>query len=237
MKLLYIFPHPDDESYGPSRAMSRQLREGHQVYLLTLTRGGATKERHKFDYSIEEMSDVRTQEYFNAVQAIGLNGATIFDFPDGGMKEIDPRRLESVIREEVQQLAPDVLITYAVHGISGHADHQVTHAVVKRVYNELREDGASTLKRLAFYTVPEPANRPRNARKSSNYSPGTDIDCIVEAEEEDREKFLAALDCYVTYRDRIEKSGIRKSKKRHIYFEFYQEAFDPPLTDITASIG
>ena len=237
MKILYIFPHPDDESYGPSRAMTRQIREGHQVYLLTLTRGGATKERHKLDYSVEEMSEVRSQEYFQAAQTLGLHGATIFDFADGGLKEVDPRKVEAVIREEIEQLQPGIVVTYAVHGISGHADHQVTHAVVKRVYNELRDKPGTYLKRLAFYTVPERTNLPKNARKHSNYSKEADIDCVVEAEEEDREKFLAALDCYVTYRERIEKSGIRKSKNKHVYFEVYQEAFDPPLSDLTDRLG
>ncbi len=36
MRILYIFPHPDDESFGPARAMAAQRRQGHDVYLLTL---------------------------------------------------------------------------------------------------------------------------------------------------------------------------------------------------------
>jgi LmbE family N-acetylglucosaminyl deacetylase len=48
MKVLYVFAHPDDESFGPARAMFKQRREGHEVHLLTLTRGGATKQRHKY---------------------------------------------------------------------------------------------------------------------------------------------------------------------------------------------
>ena len=48
MRVLYIFPHPDDESFGPSRAIAAQRRQGHEVFLLTLTRGEATKVRHQF---------------------------------------------------------------------------------------------------------------------------------------------------------------------------------------------
>lgn len=33
MRILYIFPHPDDESFGPARAMAAQRRQGHDVYL------------------------------------------------------------------------------------------------------------------------------------------------------------------------------------------------------------
>ena len=42
--------------------MHKQRREGHEVYLLTLTRGGATKQRHKYGYSIEEMGRIRYQD-------------------------------------------------------------------------------------------------------------------------------------------------------------------------------
>ena len=39
----------------------------------------------------------------------------------------------------------------------------------------------------------------------------------TEAADVDRENFLKALDCYATYQDRIEKSGIRKSKNKNVY--------------------
>ena len=58
MKILYIFPHPDDESFGPANAMSKQRRQGHEVHLLTLTKGGATRQRHKYGYSVEEMGEL-----------------------------------------------------------------------------------------------------------------------------------------------------------------------------------
>jgi hypothetical protein len=34
LRILYVFPHPDDESFGPARAMAAQKRQGHAVYLL-----------------------------------------------------------------------------------------------------------------------------------------------------------------------------------------------------------
>jgi len=34
-KVLYIYPHPDDEAFGPAAVIYEQVREGHEVYLLT----------------------------------------------------------------------------------------------------------------------------------------------------------------------------------------------------------
>lgn len=38
------------------------MHEGHEVYLLTLTHGGATKARFELGLSIEEMGAVRVKE-------------------------------------------------------------------------------------------------------------------------------------------------------------------------------
>ena len=62
MKIMYIFPHPDDESFGPAGAIHQQIKEGNEVYLLTLTKGGATKVRHQLGLSIKEMGLVRETE-------------------------------------------------------------------------------------------------------------------------------------------------------------------------------
>ena len=134
MRILYIFPHPDDESFGPAHAMYKQVREGHEVYLLTLTKGGATKKRHDFGYSIEEMGNVRYNEMKKVEAVLKLKGMTVLNLPDSGLKLLDPRIIEDIIKDEILRLGPDVVVTYAVHGISGFHDHLITHAVVKRSF-------------------------------------------------------------------------------------------------------
>ena len=52
---MYIFPHPDDESFGPAAAIHQQIQEGNEVVLLTFTKGGATKIRHQLGLSVQEM--------------------------------------------------------------------------------------------------------------------------------------------------------------------------------------
>ncbi len=123
MKILYIFPHPDDESFGPAHAICKQLREGHEVYLLTLTKGGATKQRFRFNYSVEEMGEVRYKEMLCVEKVLGLSGMTVLDLPDSGLKEMDPRDIDKVICEHIEKIKPAVVVTYPVHGVSGFHDH------------------------------------------------------------------------------------------------------------------
>jgi len=230
MRILYIYPHPDDESFGPAHVMSKQLRQGHEVFLLTLTRGGATKQRFKYNYSVEEMGNVRFGEMQRVNEVLGLSGMTILDLPDSGLKEMDPREIEKVVVDEIKKIKPEVLVSYAVHGISGFHDHLVTHAIVKRVFVELRES-KSYLKRLAFVTVSEIESK-KSKHFPLSFSTPEEIDCVVEVDEEDIKKSHLALDCYVTFQETIEKSGIKGFINREASFELYQENFDPPLSDL-----
>jgi N-acetylglucosamine malate deacetylase 2 len=230
MKILYIYPHPDDESFGPAHVMYKQQREGHEVYLLTLTKGGATKQRFKYNLSINEMGEVRYKEMLNVAGVLELTGMTVLDLPDSGLKDMDPREIETIIKKEIEKIEPTVLVTYPVYGISGFYDHIVTHAVVKRVFCEMKES-SGYLKRLAFIALTE--NEASKATLFSlKFSSADDIDCIVEVEDTDILKARQALDCYVTFRDTIEKTGIKNFITSKSSFEIFNENHKPPLPDL-----
>ncbi|MEJ2720055.1 MAG: PIG-L family deacetylase, partial [bacterium] len=199
MKILYVYPHPDDESFGPAHAMAKQRRQGHEVFLLTLTKGGATKQRHKYGYSVEEMGGIRYGEMQNVARVLDLSGMTVLDLPDSGLKEMDPRDIESVIEEHIKRVEPNVMVTYPVHGISGFHDHLVTHAAVKRVYLGLKPT-AGYLKRLAFLTVTE-EQAARMELFHLNGSKMEEIDCVFRTDDIDIETAQKALDCYVTFQE------------------------------------
>ncbi len=57
-----------------------------------------------------------------------------------------------------------VLATYTTNGISGHPDHLVTHALVKRVFCELRYNREPYLRRLALFAIPDDVERPEHLR-------------------------------------------------------------------------
>ncbi len=236
IKILYVFPHPDDESFGPARAIAAQVRAGHEVSLFTLTKGGATRERHKFGYSIDQMGEVRFREMQQVSRVLGLSHLTVFDFPDSGLKDLDPRVLETAVSNHVASILPDIVVTYPVHGISGFHDHLVAHAVVKRVYIQMRDEAGSSLKRLAFFTLTPEQAGDGSGQHTLSSSSIDEIDCLMTVEEEDMEAFRQALDCYVTYRDMVEKTGIKGSLDKIVAFEFFQESFDPPVHAIAVGL-
>lgn len=230
MKILYIYPHPDDESFGSANVMYKQRRDGHDVYLLTLTKGGATKQRHRFGYSIEEMGEVRYKEMLDVEKVLDLSGMNVLDLPDSGLKEMDPREIEKVIEDEIHKLKPDVIVSYPVHGISGFHDHIITHCIVKRVYEAMKEKYGYP-KRLAFTTVTEEhAKLIKKFRISSSMD--EEIDCIIETSDTDLQKVRDALACYKTYQDTINEVNIANVLQKNAVFEIYREKHEPKLKDL-----
>jgi N-acetylglucosamine malate deacetylase 2 len=230
MKILYVFPHPDDESFGPAPAMSAQLRQGHEVHLLTLTKGEATQQRHRLGVNKTEMGEIRYKEMLCVEKVLGLSGMTVLDLPDNELKWMNPIDIEKVVEKQIHMLMPDVVVTYAVHGISGFHDHLVTHAVVKRVFCKLKEEGSAYPKRLALFTRKGEVNRDGKFRLEA--SADEEIKFIENCTPEDMEKFHRALDCYETYKEIIEKSGVREVVDECVPFEIFGEEIGGRLGSI-----
>jgi LmbE family N-acetylglucosaminyl deacetylase len=236
MNILYLFPHPDDESFGPAIAIAQQRRLGHDVHLVTLTRGGATKQRFRLGLSVEEMGEVRYREMLDVERELDLSSMVVLDLPDSGLKEMDPRDIERVVAGHIERIRPDVVVTYAVFGVSGFPDHLVIHGVVKRVVLEMRDNGADYLRRLALFTVD--ASNPRLGESIHNIrgSKQEDIDCVIIGAPEDVGAMRRALGCYRTYQETINSSNVVDVVGNSACFELFQEQFDPPLNDLFAQL-
>ncbi len=234
MKILYIFPHPDDESFGPAPAISAQLRQGHEVYLLTLTKGEATKQRHRLGVGKKEMGEIRFKEMQCVEKIIGLSGMTVLDLPDSLLKHLDPIEIENEIENELHKLEPDVIVTYAVHGVSGFHDHLVCHAVVKSLFCRMKRKGTAYPKRLAFFTRMGEVDVDGKFRLEA--SSDEEIAFIENCSEEDMKTFRSALDCYETYQQVIEDSNVKDVVTNEVPFEIFGEQSNNRLNSITEGL-
>lgn len=233
--ILYVFPHPDDECFGPAPALARQRRAGHDVHLLTLTRGEATAQRERLGFSKAEMAEARYAEMKDVAEALDLTSLTVREYTDGELAEYNPLTLEDEVATHIHETQPDVVVTYPVHGISGHPDHLVTHAVVKRVACALRADGAAHPQRLAFFTLP-PASDDEDRPSHLQHSPTALIDCVEDVSDADIATAREALYCYETYRPIIEEHQPLRSVGSRIRFEIFGEAHAPPLSSLTEDL-
>ena len=136
MKLLAIFAHPDDESFGPGGTLARYAYAGHKVGLVTLTRGEAGSVGISKTLTADELAERRTCELHHAVKILGINYLKIGDLPDKKLAEVPDVTGIQLIQNEIDFFKPDALITFHEQGISGHPDHQtVTRWLLELIKN------------------------------------------------------------------------------------------------------
>jgi LmbE family N-acetylglucosaminyl deacetylase len=135
LKLLAIFPHPDDETLGLGSTLARYSAEGVETYLVCATRG----ERGWFDSEgpnpgLEGVARIREAELRCASENLGLHEFTLLDYIDGEVDRAQPGEIITKLVSQVRRIQPQVVVTFGPDGAYGHPDHialsQFTHAAL-----------------------------------------------------------------------------------------------------------
>lgn len=117
MKILVIFPHPDDAVICAGGTLTRWIEEGHHVTAVCCTPGNVGTLR--LDQTAAELAAARTQELEKAHRISGIQSLEILPFPDGGVMDLSSLRRE--LFRCVRQYQPDRVMTmdpwarYEVH--------------------------------------------------------------------------------------------------------------------------
>ena len=127
-RLLVVVAHPDDETLALGATLADLAASGVRVHVVCLTSGEAA-----LDHVREHVSDLavrRREELARAGAALGLDGCTVLDLPDGRLAE-HPDEAEDAVRRAVELHRPDRVAT--LWRDDPHPDHravsQAVHAV------------------------------------------------------------------------------------------------------------
>ena len=124
LKLLAIFPHPDDETLGLGSTLARYSSEGVETYLVCATRG----ERGWFDSEgpdpgLEGVGRIREAELRCAAENLGLHEVNFLDYLDGDVDRAVPEEIIGKIVFHIRRIKPQVVVTFGPDGAYGHPDH------------------------------------------------------------------------------------------------------------------
>jgi N-acetyl-1-D-myo-inositol-2-amino-2-deoxy-alpha-D-glucopyranoside deacetylase len=171
-RLLFVHAHPDDESIGTGATMAKYAAEGAHVTLVTCTLGelgeiippslahlAADREDRLGEYRIGELNE--------ACAALGVTDRRFLGGPgrwrDSGMMGTegndDPRcfwradadEAARALLEVIEEIRPQVLVTYDANGFYGHPDHIQAHRVAWRAFEQAGADGPAR-----FYATAAP---------------------------------------------------------------------------------
>lgn len=144
-RLLAVFAHPDDESFGPGATLAVHSAGGVDVHIATMTDGAAGAPAPGFPDG-EALAEVRRDELRLASTQLG---ATLhhFRYRDSGYigdpRNADPRAFINIDPGEptaalvglIRELRPDVVITHDEQGGYHHPDHIRCHALVRAAFD------------------------------------------------------------------------------------------------------
>jgi LmbE family N-acetylglucosaminyl deacetylase len=168
-KLLGVFAHPDDESYGAGGTLARYAEEGADVYAIIATDGAAGSV--STSQAVEEgqtLTEIRAAELATAASILGLTDYWNLGYHDSGMRgspENDHPRalmvqpLDRVVHELVglmRRLRPQVVITHDPYGGYGHPDHIQVSRTTTKAFEACRagpDPGQSYTPQKLYYTT------------------------------------------------------------------------------------
>jgi LmbE family N-acetylglucosaminyl deacetylase len=125
--VLFVYAHPDDESFGIAGTAMKLAAAGHATALLTLTRGdvGMWFGKEHGSWTPAELAAERSREWRDAVTVIGFRHARLLEWPDGGLGTSPVERVTADVVELIREIKPDAVCTFGPEGAgSEHDDHR-----------------------------------------------------------------------------------------------------------------
>jgi LmbE family N-acetylglucosaminyl deacetylase len=124
LKLLAVFPHPDDESLGLGGTLAKYSAEGVETYLVCATRGErGWNGPEDQDPGMAALGKIREGELKCAAEHLGLKEVTFLNYIDGDVDQANPRQIIADIATHVRRIRPQVVVTFSLDGSYGHPDH------------------------------------------------------------------------------------------------------------------
>ncbi|HYO62582.1 MAG TPA: PIG-L family deacetylase [Pyrinomonadaceae bacterium] len=121
--LLFIFAHPDDESFGAAGTAARYAEEGARLTLVTATRGDKGKCGEPPVCRPEELAAVREAELREAARLLGIGDVRVFDYLDRELASAPADEVRAQLVRVIREVRPQVVVTFDPHGVNLHPDH------------------------------------------------------------------------------------------------------------------
>jgi LmbE family N-acetylglucosaminyl deacetylase len=141
--ILGVWAHPDDEAYLSAGLMALARRHGQRVVVVTATdgeQGGTT-------------AAVRRRELAEALAAVGVHEHRLLGLPDGGCTDVPEAHGVALVRQVMDEVRPDTILTFGPDGMTGHADHRAVSAWTTEAWRTHRQGRAPGRRPRLWYAT------------------------------------------------------------------------------------
>lgn len=160
-----IFAHPDDEAFGVSPTIIKEIHEHDaKVHLITLTLGQNGENPDHYD----DLGTVREKEWRRGGEIMGVTSMTNYGYTDGTLSNNDIEPIAERLTVQVEKVLSDEptaeieFISYDLNGISGHIDHIVAGRTACLVFFQLKKRFPSRMTQIRLRCLNEMMMPERN---------------------------------------------------------------------------
>lgn len=135
MKILFVFAHPDDESFATGGTIAKLAKSDWKVKLITATKGEKGQLGDPPICTKENLGKTRERELKNAAKILGIETIEFLGLIDGALQDHVAdleKRILAILIEEV----PDVAITFDRYGGSNHPDHKAMSVAATKSFKK-----------------------------------------------------------------------------------------------------
>jgi LmbE family N-acetylglucosaminyl deacetylase len=162
-RLLAVFAHPDDESFGPGGTLAHYAAAGAEVHLVCATHGEVGVIPPEMLKGFDDAAALREHELRCAAEHLGLAGVHFMGYRDSGMPgtadnhhpralaAADPEEVSGKILAYLQELKPQVVITFDPIGGYRHPDHIAMHKATLAAFEIARQSADGYRPQKLYY--------------------------------------------------------------------------------------
>jgi LmbE family N-acetylglucosaminyl deacetylase len=135
LKLLCTTAHPDDEVWAFGGSLLHYQKQGIETHVICLTRGAAATNRGGTK-SGEDLSAMRTEEFYDACRLLNVTHPKILDYPDGGLATLNFSEMAGELTRHIREIKPQVVLTLGLEGtVTAHVDHSMVGLFTTAAYH------------------------------------------------------------------------------------------------------
>lgn len=122
LRVLGVFPHPDDESYSCAGTLALLAAGGAQVQLVCATRGEAGQDLRPAARS-GSLGETRAAELARSCATLGLPPPRFLGLVDGALGTVNFPEVVGRLVAEIRLVRPHLMLSLGEDGVYGHPDH------------------------------------------------------------------------------------------------------------------
>lgn len=135
LRVLGIFPHPDDEAYSCGGTMAALAERRALVQVLCATDGEGGRDLRTGPAAPGMEASVRRRELACSCAALGVEPPHFLGLRDGHVEDVDfPAAVAAIVRE-IRLVRPHIVLSLGMDGVYGHPDHVALYRLVVAAFS------------------------------------------------------------------------------------------------------